>query len=907
MKSSNWPIRSKIIALVAVPIAALLALWLFATTLTVGPASSLLATRTLLDELGVPGETLVAELQQERRLSVVYLAGRGQAAALREQRSRTDQAVAEFRRRASGGDLRNSASQLLDTRIEQTFTALDALPAGRGFIDGRAMDARGALGLYSGMVDSAFRVFSAMVSLPDEEVSRQARALTTLGQARELLAQADALVAGAGVAKKFADSEYGQLVQTIGSQRFLYAAAVAELPDADRAAYQRLTEGDAFVRLRAMEEELVAKGRPGAAPPVNAQTWQNSYDSVQQQLRDFELAAADRLAERSVPVAVGILVRLALAGVLGLAAVVVSAIIALRVGRSLIRRLTSLRAAALELAGERLPAVIERLRRGEEVDLAREAPPLEYGSDEIGQLGQAFSEVQRSAVQSAVDQAVLRRGLNEVFLNIARRSQTLLHRQLALLDRMERRASDDPEELADLFRVDHLATRMRRHAEDLVILAGAVPGRGWRNPVPIVDVIRGAISEVEDYGRVDIVAIPAAAAVGRAVGDLIHLLAELIENGTSYSPPQTRVQITGQVVPNGYAIEIEDRGLGMTPEAIADANRRLADPPSFDPANSARLGLFVVAQLGARHGVKVQLRPSPYGGVTAVALVPSSLVTDSGSPLALPGRPTAPAGRGPAQPAGLVSAAPRAGTDIENTQEIGRVTPIFLPSSPEGRPGTEPERRPGRAGRLTAVPTRQSARTPDPASGSAPASAPAPAPASAPASTSGSEGLPRLPRRTVDRLPAPPTPPAAVPAQRTPAPLSEDGLPRRIRQTSLAPQLRDAGPASARTGSAVNGEVGEEPALRSPEEVRAVMSALQAGTARGRQAAGWPGSDAAPAAGSTASGPPVAGSAASTPAVAGSVPADPETDERPARLAPDGSPLTDPGADSEPTGLGRDA
>ncbi|MFD0787891.1 ATP-binding protein, partial [Micromonospora azadirachtae] len=235
---------------------------------------------------------------------------------------------------------------------------------------------------------------------------------------------------------------------------------------------------------------------------------------------------------------------------------------------------SGVRTAALELAEQRLPEVVTRLRRGEQVDVGREAPPLEYGDDEIGQVGRAFNEVQRTAIRAAVDEVSLRRGLNEVFLNIARRSQSLVHRQLALLDRMER-GTEDPDELAELFQVDHLATRLRRHAEDLVILAGAAPGRGWRNPVAVVDLVRGAISEVEAYDRVVIVDVQRAGVLGRAVGDVIHLLAELVENATAFSPPATRVSVNGQRVANGYALEVTDRGLGMSDAALAEAKRRL--------------------------------------------------------------------------------------------------------------------------------------------------------------------------------------------------------------------------------------------------------------------------------------------------------------------------------------------
>ncbi|MEH0936364.1 sensor histidine kinase [Micromonospora psammae] len=632
MKTRDWPIRAKLTALVVTPVAALLALWIFATTLTFGPALDLLSARTLLYDLGRPGERVVAELQRERRISVVRLAGAAVQPALVEQRRRTDAAVAELRRRLGGERLRDAAGDLLDARLDNLLSALDALPAGRGFIDRREVDRAGAIGLYTGMVTSAFQTFSAMATLPDEQLNREAFALTALGRSRELLNQSDALLAGAFTAGRYAEDEHQRLVQTIGNERFLTELAVADLPAADRSAYQRLTEGEEFVRLRTMQERLL-RADPSGRPPIDARAWQASHDAVQQRLRDFELSEADGLTDRTVPVAVGVLVRLGVAGLLGLLAVVVSVLVAVRVGRTLARRLTGVRTAALEMAEQRLPDVVARLRRGEAVDVAREAPPLEYGRDEIGEVGRAFNEVRRTAVQAAVDEVTLRRGLNEVFLNLARRSQGLVHRQLALLDRMERR-SEDPDELAELFQVDHLAARLRRHAEDLVILAGAAPGRGWRQPVAVLDVVRGAVSEVEAYHRVEIGALPPAGVAGRGVADVIHLLAELIENATTFSPPETRVEITGEPTPEGYLVHVTDHGLGMSAPAIEEANRRLARAPEFDPADSARLGHFVVARLAARHDVRVTLRAGPTGGTTAVVLVPADLVTAEPQPAA---------------------------------------------------------------------------------------------------------------------------------------------------------------------------------------------------------------------------------------------------------------------------------
>ncbi|GAA2811991.1 sensor histidine kinase [Nonomuraea dietziae] len=217
-----------------------------------------------------------------------------------------------------------------------------------------------------------------------------------------------------------------------------------------------------------------------------------------------------------------------------------------------------------------------------------------------------------------------------------------MHRQLTVLDVMERRASE-PEELRDLFRLDHLATRMRRNAENLIVLSGSSPGRTWRRSVPMIDVVRGALAEVEDYTRVQLLLTGEATLAGKAVGDVVHLLAELIENAVSFSPPYTMVQVGGQVVANGYVFEIEDRGLGMTPEELQAANARIAEPPGFRRTGTARLGLYVVARLAERHQIQVQLKASQYGGTTVVVLVPRELIGTAPEPEAEQDRDGVPA------------------------------------------------------------------------------------------------------------------------------------------------------------------------------------------------------------------------------------------------------------------------
>jgi signal transduction histidine kinase len=618
------------------------------------------------------------------------------------------------------------------------------------------------------------------------------------------------------VAGKFTDVLRSALVQDAGTARFLLAQGVDDLPEDSRAAYQELASGPAFTQLNDMMDRLITQSQSGRISPVGADSWHAPYGQTAGQLRDFEDDAIRALADRGSSLATTILLRLALAGVLGLIALAVSVTVSIKVGRSMVGRLRRLRGEALEMATERLPTVVRRLQRGENVDVDVETPPLEYGRDEIGQVGHAFNDVQRTAVQSAVEEANVRRGLNEVFLNIARRSQTLLHRQLALLDRMEHRETE-PDELEDLYRVDHLATRMRRHAEDLVILTGAVPGRGWRQPVPMIDVIRGAISEVEDYKRIDITTMSESAVVGRAVGDVIHLLAELLENATSFSPPQTRVTVTGQSLPNGYAIEIDDRGLGMAQETLDDANRKMAEPPEFDPSDSARLGLFVVARLAHRHGVKVSLRPSTHSGVTAVVLIPADLITAAPPPPALAGVPLpTPAESGASEPVAGLRAWEPGDADVDHPERA--LPPELQWQDPDAT-----------------LPVPAQAVIPRPRLASEPVAGAGPAPGTV-ADGLTPEGLVRRRRpsrnREADSSVIRPSPGKqekidAGNSQPVHGPeTTKEGLPIRVRQASLAPQLREPAP-----------EEEDSQPLRTPAQVRTIMSALQKGTTRGRLAA----------------------------------------------------------------------
>jgi signal transduction histidine kinase len=308
--------------------------------------------------------------------------------------------------------------------------------------------------------------------------------------------------------------------------------------------------------------------------------------------------------------------------------------------RRLSHEISDLTQTARSLASEQLPRVIREMRERDPLpsgsQAARRAMEAEWQSvraqhtktAEIAAAAAAITSIERTAFEAAAAEAQLRHGLREILMSLGRRNQSLLHRQLKIIDHLEQQAAS-PGELADLFALDHLTTRMRRHAESLTIMSGASPVRSWSSPVPVIDVIRAAIAEVEDYKRVTVATDAEEFVAASAVTDLIHLLAELIENATLFSPSATRVEVRAERVANGFAIEVEDRGLGIAPEQLREINEQLASPPDFDLADADRLGLFVAGRLAARHGVQVELIPSAYRGTKAVVVLSEGLIAAS--------------------------------------------------------------------------------------------------------------------------------------------------------------------------------------------------------------------------------------------------------------------------------------
>ncbi|GAB2875261.1 nitrate- and nitrite sensing domain-containing protein [Streptomyces deserti] len=365
---------------------------------------------------------------------------------------------------------------------------------------------------------------------------------------------------------------------------------------------------------------------------ITAQNWWavntlkfNAYNKIETELADTAVNEASDIADSAKRDAI-------ITGAAVVVALLAAFILAGMVARQMSRAMRQLRNAAFGIAEQRLPMLVDQLSRTDPGRVDTRVAPIPINTtDEIGEVARAFDQVHREAVRLASEQALLRGNINAIFTNLSRRNQSLIEGQLTLITELENNEAD-PDQLENLFKLDHLATRMRRNGENLLVLAGEEPGRRWDQPVPLIDVLRAASSEVEQYERIELSGVPECEIHGRAVTDLVHLLAELLENATTFSSPQTKVRVTATRLPDGRVmIEIHDKGIGLTAEDFADINHKLANPPTVDAAISQRMGLFVVGRLSDRHGIRVQLRPSgEQAGTTSLVMLPDAITHGGG-------------------------------------------------------------------------------------------------------------------------------------------------------------------------------------------------------------------------------------------------------------------------------------
>ncbi|MDG4765684.1 nitrate- and nitrite sensing domain-containing protein [Solwaraspora sp. WMMD406] len=651
LRPRDWRMGTKLTAVLIIPSVAFLVVASVQTGSLVGQATVLNGFASQV-EVGSQITALVHELQQERDRSAGELAARQDAPArfdpvvsaetLQAHYDAVDRRITDFRAAAEPLVSADAAWQVAYSRVSES---LDQLPSLRASVSGGVVGADTVFGNYTRAIDALLTLLaepSPGVDRPD--LTQAVLRYVQIARVKEFGSQIRARLYAAARVGQYGPEDLVELTDLRAQQLTALAEFRVTATNTQIARYQQATADARFGAAVALEETTIAGGAASPAVLEPDQWWTASQDR-HQLLREVESAVLDNAisqadARSTQQLRQTLLVAGAVLGVLFIALLTSVAI-----GRSIARSLRTLRSQALQVAQLDLPDALQRLRSVEAgVPQIEVAPAAVRTRDEVGEVAEAFVAVHRSAVTVAVEQAVMRRNVNAMFVNLARRSQVLVERQLELLDELER-DEGDPDQLDNLFKLDHLAARMRRNDESLLVLAGTEASRRWSQPVALSAVTLAAGAEIEHYPRIRHDVEEHLYIVGHAVGDLVHLLAELLENATAFSPPYTNVHVTGyEYAPSAVLIEVTDEGMGMSAEALEQANATLAEPPAADVAASERMGLFVVSHLAARLGVQVRLRPAERGLVANVWL-PASVLAPAPHTDDQPGRNPAAAGR----------------------------------------------------------------------------------------------------------------------------------------------------------------------------------------------------------------------------------------------------------------------
>ncbi|MFJ9691205.1 nitrate- and nitrite sensing domain-containing protein [Kitasatospora sp. NPDC101183] len=643
----------------------------------------------LAQKAGQPSNIVYYNLQEERRLTAEALARPGgDTGPLTRQRKATDEAVRRFQ--SLSGETADSAPSEVRGAVAEARQAMNRLPEQRAAVDHGSVDQQAVYTYYTDLIAVDLRLFTALSHVDNGEVTWISKTLVNTFWAKEMLAREDAILARGWPSGRLGAADLQQVQLAIGAGDHLYTGQVLPyLPEAEAGAWRDLMAGPAWQAKASIEQQLT---RPVAADasgsvrlPAVQDQWRQAVDQLNPQLVKAMEARTQAVVEVGKGSITDLLVKVVLTAVVGLVAVVAVVVASWRISRSLRRRVEGLHGQAEEMR-RTLPEAVERLGRGERLDAEAASPAVEAEGrgDELDRLGQALNLARSSALAAAVRQAEQHRGFERLLQRIARRTQLLIGRQLRKLDELERR-HEDPEVLEGLFDLDHLTARLRRYEENLVIIAGGQPQRRWRKPVPLLDVLRSAQGEVPDYRRIMIEVEGHPWLSERAVGPVAHVLAELMENATTFSKPPTPVEVRAAMVGRGLAIEIEDRGLGMDPDQYDAANRLMASPPRTDVlsrADDIRLGFHVIARLSAHSGLRIEFRPSSFGGTRVVVLVPPELVIDGDTGLpedAAPVEPIPLVRQSRRAVLGASAPAPEDVVDVSDVVEVEVCAPAVAP------------------------------------------------------------------------------------------------------------------------------------------------------------------------------------------------------------------------------------
>ncbi|NMO32538.1 HAMP domain-containing protein [Streptomyces sp. GMY01] len=666
MALRNWRISTRLVSLLALPVVAATTLGGLRINQNLDDIQQL-DNMKLLTDMTKQATELAAALQEERDQSAGPLAHPSSASAITVKgfRDKTDRAKDNFLTASEEIDSASKDGNLQGVRdtLVGLASELNGLAKIRKSAYTSERNSAQTVEAYHHLITELLGLSQDMAeATSNPEMIQRTRALAAFSSAKEYASVQRAVIAAALPANNtskadlsdndrlYAQSALDSQTSEINSFRNIYGSGAEEL-------LKPVEEGNPTIQSADQYAKRALDSADGLAS-LNKRSYRDWVDDSStkiEQMRKIEHTLLENMEQKARELRSSTEQDAIISGVLILLVLGVSLVGAFVVARSMIRSLRRLQDTATRVAQDRLPELVKQLSESDpqDVDTTVESVGV-HSRDEIGQVAAAFDEVHREAVRLAAEQALLRGNVNAMFTNLSRRSQGLIQRQLSLISELESREAD-PDQLSSLFKLDHLATRMRRNGENLLVLAGEEPGRRWTRPVPLVDVLRAAASEVEQYERIELASVPTTEVAGRVVNDLVHLLAELLENATSFSSPQTKVKVTGHALPDGRVlIEIHDTGIGLSPEDLAAINERLASPPTVDVSVSRRMGLFVVGRLSQRHGIRIQLRPSDSGGTTALVMLPVDVAQGGKKPA--PGKPGASAG-GPAAAAAAAGAA----------------------------------------------------------------------------------------------------------------------------------------------------------------------------------------------------------------------------------------------------------
>ena len=632
----NWRISTRLVSLLALPVVAATSLGALRINDSMDNIQQL-DNMKLLTDLTKQATELSAALQEERDQSAGPLAHGGKATdfTVKGLREKTDRARKNF---LDSSEEIDSTSK--DGNLKGVREYLVQLAGELGDLEQIRKGAYTAEDNSTQTIEAYHRLIENLIDLSQDmaeatsnpDMIQRTRALAAFSSAKEYSSIQRAALAAALPAS---NTTTGKL----SPNDRLYAESALESQNSEIRSFKSIYGEDSAAELLKPIEDggnstikatdtyagraLVSASGLAQQDKRSYRDWLDDSSTKIQQMKNIEHTLLEEMEQKARELRSATERDAIISGALILIVLGVSLVGAFVVARSMIRSLRRLEDTATKVASDRLPELVKQLSESDpqDVDTSVESVGV-HSRDEIGRVAAAFDDVHREAVRLAAEQALLRGNVNAMFTNLSRRSQGLIQRQLSLISELESREAD-PDQLSSLFKLDHLATRMRRNGENLLVLAGEEPGRRWTRPVPLVDVLRAAASEVEQYERIELASVPTTEVAGRVVNDLVHLLAELLENATSFSSPQTKVKVTGHALPDGRVlIEIHDTGIGLSPEDLAAINERLASPPTVDVSVSRRMGLFVVGRLSQRHGIRIQLRPSDSGGTTALVMLP---------------------------------------------------------------------------------------------------------------------------------------------------------------------------------------------------------------------------------------------------------------------------------------------